>query len=81
MSRSPIPELTPYPTIKGKQGAINWYRDALGVEFKYNELDRKTSSGELPSFMVSGSLWYATQDLMDYLMSKRRAAQPEQVSA
>lgn len=81
MSRSPIPELTPYPTVKGKQGAVNWYKDALGVDVKHNDIHRKASSGELPSFMVSGALWFSTQDLYDYLMSKRRAAQPEQVSA
>lgn len=81
MSRSPIPELTPYPTIKGKQGAVDWYRDALGVDMKYNNIHRNASSGELPSFMVSGALWFSTQDLYDFLMAKRRVAQPEQVSA
>lgn len=81
MSRSPIPELTPYPTIKGKQGAVTWYRDALGVDVKFNEIKINAASGELPSFIVSGALWFSTQDLYDYLMAKRRVAQPEQVSA
>lgn len=82
MSRSPIPELTPYPTIKGKQGAVAWYRDTLGVDvIKCNDIERNAASGDLPSFKVSGALWFSTQDLYDYLMSKRRVAQPEQVSA
>lgn len=69
-----VPDLTPYPTIRGKKGAFDWYRNILGVEVKYNEIHRKATSGELPSFMISGALWFATQDLYDHLMSKRRTA-------
>lgn len=68
------PVLTSYPTIHGKAGAVAWYRDVLGLDVKYNAINKAASSGELPSFMVSGALWFATQDLMDFLMSKRRSA-------
>lgn len=73
-----VPALTPQPTVRGKQGAVSWYRDVLGVEFKLNAVRAATASGELPSFMISGGTWYSTQDLFDWVMSKRRSASDAQ---
>lgn len=69
-----VPALTPHPTVRGKQGAIAWYRDVLGVDFRLNAVRAATASGELPSFMISGGTWYSTQDLWDWVMTKRRSA-------
>lgn len=68
-----LPDLLSHPTIRGKTGAQQWYRDVLGVDVKYNAINKAAGSGDLPSFMVSGALWFATQDLYDFLMSFRRS--------
>jgi hypothetical protein len=70
--------LTDHPTIKGKVGALNWYREVLGVEFKLNAIRAATASGDLPSFTISGATWYATRDLHSWVMSKRRSASDAQ---
>lgn len=74
-------QLSPHPSIKGKFAASAWYTETLGIPVTVNAIERYTVSGELASFMIGGARWYATQDLADWIMSRRQSASAAEGSA
>jgi hypothetical protein len=65
--------LTDEPSIKGKQGAVDWYRDVLGVAVSMNHVVTNTNSKSLPSYFIGGAVWYSTRDLYSHIMKTRRS--------
>lgn len=68
------PRLSPVPNIRSKQGAVDWYWDEMSLRVSYNEVQRKTANGEMPSFRIGGAVHYSSQDLYDYVMRQRRSS-------
>lgn len=68
-------ELSDAPTTVGKQAALDWYHNVLGVAaVKLSRITERTNSRELPSYLVSGQVAYSTRDLFHDLASSRRAS-------
>lgn len=67
-------KLTDEPSIKGKQGAVEWYRDVLGTPVSMNNVVTNTNNRQLPSYSIGGAVWYSTRDLYHHVMKTRRSA-------
>jgi hypothetical protein len=68
-------DLSNDPTIKGKAGAVAWYRDAMGLSSVGMGLVTKaTNDRTLPSYKISGAIWYSTVDLYNFVQRMRRSA-------
>jgi hypothetical protein len=68
-------ELTNDPTIKGKPGAVAWYRDVMGLSsIGLGLVTKATNERRLPSYKISGEVWYSTVDLYDFVQTMRRRA-------
>ncbi|BCO38060.1 hypothetical protein [Mycobacterium heckeshornense] len=68
-------DLSTDPTIKGKSGAVDWYRDVMGLTNVGLGLATKaTNDRTLPSRMISGAIWYSTVDLYNFIQTMRRTA-------
>lgn len=68
------------PTVKGKAGAVAWYREVMGLSSIGTGLVTKaTNDRSLPSYKISGAIWYSTLDLYNFIQGMRRTAssQPE----
>lgn len=62
--------LTNVPTIRGRAGAHRWLNDVLGVPVRLNYVRAATAKGELTGVRMSGALFFSTQDLFDWIMSR-----------
>lgn len=63
------------PTIKGKAGAVEWYRDVMGLSSVGMGLVTKaTNDHSLPNYKISGAIWYSTVDLYNFVQRMRRSA-------
>lgn len=68
-------DLSNDPTIKGKLGAVEWYRDVMGLSSVGMGLVTKaTNDHSLPSYKISGAIWYSTVDLYNFVQRMRRSA-------
>jgi hypothetical protein len=68
-------DLSNDPTIKGKAGAVAWYRDVMGLSSVGMGLVTKaTNDRTLPSYKISGAIWYSTVDLYNFIQRMRRSA-------
>jgi hypothetical protein len=68
-------DLSNDPTIKGKAGAVAWYRDVMGLSSVGMGLVTKaTNDRTLPSYKISGAIWYSTVDLYNFVQRMRRSA-------
>jgi len=68
-------ELSPDPTVKGKAGAVDWYRDVMGLNHVgIGLVTTATNDRTLPSYLIGGAIWYSTLDLYNFVQSKRRSA-------
>ncbi|SRX95093.1 hypothetical protein MSP7336_03357 [Mycobacterium shimoidei] len=67
-------DLSPDPTVKGKDGAVEWYRDVMGLSsVGHGLITRATNDHTLPSYKISGAIWYSTVDLYNFIQGMRRA--------
>ncbi|WP_375481991.1 hypothetical protein [uncultured Mycobacterium sp.] len=66
--------LSDAPTIKGKAGAVAWYRDVLGIPVTMNNVVVATNNRTLPSYLIGGAVYYSTRDLYRYITKDRRTA-------
>lgn len=68
-------DLSPDPTVKGKTGAVEWYRDVMGLtNVGIGLVTKATNDKTLPSYMISGAIWYSTLDLYNFIQLMRRTA-------
>ncbi len=68
-------DLSNDPTIKGKAGAVAWYRDVMGLSnVGMGTVTKATNDHTLPSYMISGAIWYSTVDLYNFIQKMRRSA-------
>lgn len=68
-------ELTNDPTIKGKDGAVAWYRDVMGLSsIGLGLVTKATNNKTLSSYRISGAIWYSTVDLYNFVQGMRRSA-------
>jgi hypothetical protein len=68
-------DLSNDPIIKGKTGAVAWYRDVMGLSSVGMGLVTKaTNDRTLPSYKISGAIWYSTVDLYNFIQRMRRSA-------
>lgn len=68
-------DLSNDPTIKGKAGAVAWYRDVMGLSsVGMGLVTRATNNRTLPSYKISGAIWYSTVDLYNFIQRMRRTA-------
>jgi hypothetical protein len=68
-------DLSTDPTIKGKSGAVAWYRDVMGLtNVGMGLITKATNDRTLPSYKISGAIWYSTVDLHNYIQGMRRSA-------
>lgn len=68
-------ELSPDPTVKGKTGAVQWYRDTMGLtNVGIGLVTKATNDHTLPSYKISGAIWYSTVDLYNFVQGMRRTA-------
>ena len=58
------------PTIRGRAGAHRWLNDVLGVPVRLNYVRAATAKGELSGVRMSGALFFSTQGLFDWIMSR-----------
>jgi hypothetical protein len=67
-------DLSPDPTIKGKDGAVRWYREVMGLKNVGAGLVTKaTNDHTLPSYPISQAVWYSTLDLYNFIQGMRRS--------
>jgi len=68
-------DLSPDPTVKGKDGAVAWYRDVMGLRnFGMGLVTKATNDKTLPSYLISQAIWYSTLDLYNFIQRMRRSA-------
>lgn len=68
-------DLSTDPTVKGKTGAVAWYRDVMGLtNVGLGLVTKATNDKTLPSYFISGAVWYSTLDLYNFIQQKRRSA-------
>lgn len=68
-------DLSPDPTIKGKDGAVRWYRDVMGLNnVGAGLVNKATNDKSLPSYEISNAVWYSTLDLYNFIQKMRRSA-------
>lgn len=67
-------DLSPDPTIKGKDGAVRWYREVMGLNnVGAGIVTKATNDKTLPSYLISQAIWYSTLDLYNFIQSMRRS--------
>lgn len=66
--------LSDAPTIKGKVGAVAWYREVLGVPVSMNNVVVATNKRILPSYLIGGAVFYSSRDLYRHITKNRRTA-------
>lgn len=66
--------LSDAPTIKGKQGAVEWYREVLGIPVSKNNVLVATNNRTLPSYLIGGAVYYSSRDLYRHVTRNRRTA-------
>ena len=68
-------DLSPDPTIKGKDGAVRWYRNVMGLKnIGAGIVTKATNDKTLPSYKISNAVWYSTLDLYNFIQKMRRSA-------
>jgi hypothetical protein len=68
-------DLSPDPTVKGKDGAVAWYRDVMGLRnVGMGLVTKATNDKTLPSYLISQAIWYSTLDLYNFIQRMRRSA-------
>lgn len=68
-------DLSTDPTIKGKAGAVQWYRTVMGLSsIGMGLVTKATNDRSLPSYKISGAIWYSTHDLHNFIQAMRRSA-------
>ncbi|MGI0133626.1 MAG: hypothetical protein ACREBW_01540 [Candidatus Micrarchaeaceae archaeon] len=68
-------DLSPDPKAKGKDGAVAWYRDVMGLtNVGMGIIAKATNDKTLPSYMISGAIWYSTLDMYNFIQRMRRSA-------
>ena len=68
-------DLSPDPTIKGKDGAVRWYRNVMGLNnVGAGLVNKATNDKTLPSYKISNAVWYSTLDLYNFIQKMRRSA-------
>jgi len=68
-------DLSNDPIIKGKAGAVAWYRDVMGISnIGMGLVTKATNDRTLPSYKISGAIWYSTVDLYNFVQRMRRSA-------
>jgi len=68
-------DLSNDPTIKGKTGAVTWYREVMGLSsIGLGLVTKATNEKALPSYKISGAIWYSTLDLYNFIQGMRRSA-------
>jgi hypothetical protein len=68
-------DLSNDPIIKGKAGAVAWYRDVMGISnIGMGLVTKATNDRTLPSYKISGAIWYSTVDLYNFIQRMRRTA-------
>ncbi|PQM52506.1 hypothetical protein C5U48_09385 [Mycolicibacter virginiensis] len=61
--------------MKGKTGAVEWYRDTMGLRnVGIGLVTKATNDRTLPSYKISGAIWYSTVDLYNFVQGMRRTA-------
>jgi hypothetical protein len=66
--------LSDAPTIKGKAGAVVWYREVLGTPVSMNNVVVATNNRTLPSYLIGGAVFYSSRDLYRHITKNRRTA-------
>lgn len=67
-------ELSDVPSIRGKDGAMAWFRDELGVPVGIRLVKESTENHTLPSYIIGGAVYYSSRDLWRWLATRRRSA-------
>lgn len=61
--------------MKGKAGAVAWYREIMGLSsIGMGLVTKATNERTLPSYKISGAIWYSTADLYQFVQRMRRSA-------
>lgn len=70
------------PTIKGKDGALRWYREEMGISgMRMNWIVSRTNDRRLPSHLIGTAVYYSTRDLWRAVVMQTRRSADETVSA
>ena len=68
-------DLSPDPTIKGKDAAVRWYREVMGLKnVGAGIVTKATNDKTLPSYKISNTIWFSTLDLYNFIQKMRRSA-------
>ncbi|QQM54197.1 hypothetical protein [Rhodococcus pyridinivorans] len=69
--RAPVArdELNELPTIKGRDGAVAFVRERLGVPMTPTRMRAAIERRELPVFKISGANYLSEKGLHDWLLS------------
>lgn len=65
-------ELSTLPTIKGRDGALAYVREILGVQVTPTMIRSATESRRLRVSKLSAKNWYSERDLFNWVMSLGR---------
>ena len=62
-------ELSPLPTIKGKDQAHAWITQTLGVPIRQNLVTAAANKREIQCVKIGAALYFSTQALFDWIVS------------
>lgn len=65
-------ELNQLPTIKGRENAVRFINERLGVPMTPTRMRAAVERRELPVYKISGANYLAERDLYDFVMSLAR---------
>ena len=64
----PDVELSPLPTIKGKDKAHEWITETLRMEIRKNLITAAANKREVHCVKMGNGLYFSTQGLFDWIM-------------
>lgn len=62
-------ELNPLPTIKSRDGGVDFVANRLGVPMTPSRMRSAIDRRELPVYKISGANYLAERDLYDWILS------------
>lgn len=62
-------QLSPLPTIRGREAAHAWIAETLGVPLRLNYVRAAATKREIRCREIGGALMFSTQDLFDWIVS------------
>lgn len=65
-------ELSPVPNIRMAASAAEWIRANLGIAVTDRYIKVQTEAKQIPYFLIHGVRHYSSQDLYDFIMTRRK---------